>query len=125
MKESKTVAIFGAGAGGLVSAKLLLDDGFNVTLFERQRELGGIWSAESAYADLHSQQPGGTFEFSDLFDGAGKIYFIIVINSVFFKLKNMHLGNLFMIIYKNMLIYFILQNEFVFRLEFYQFLKMI
>jgi cation diffusion facilitator CzcD-associated flavoprotein CzcO len=88
MSKSKTVAIIGAGACGLVCAKVLLDDGFNVTLFERQRELGGIWSAESAYADLHSQQPGGTFEFSDLF-------------------KNILLGNMFMIIYKDMLTYFI------------------
>jgi cation diffusion facilitator CzcD-associated flavoprotein CzcO len=73
MTKSKTVAIIGAGACGLVCAKILLDDGFNVTLFERQRELGGIWSAELAYADLHSQQPGGTFEFSDLFCGEGKV----------------------------------------------------
>jgi cation diffusion facilitator CzcD-associated flavoprotein CzcO len=72
MMKSKTVAIIGAGACGLVCAKVLLDDGFNVTLFERQRELGGVWSAELAYADLHSQQPGGTLEFSDLYSGEGK-----------------------------------------------------
>jgi len=49
-----------------------LDDGFDVTLFDRQRELGGLWTAETAHADLHTQQPGGTIEFSDLFDGEGK-----------------------------------------------------
>ena len=76
MKESKTVAIIGAGACGLVCAKVLLDDGFDVTLFDKQREVGGIWSAESAYVDLHSQQPGGTFEFSDLYDGTGKVNII-------------------------------------------------
>ncbi|CAF1506849.1 unnamed protein product [Rotaria magnacalcarata] len=69
MSSSKTVAIIGAGACGLVCAKVLLDDGFDVTLFERNEELGGIWSSKVAYADLHSQQPGGTFEFSDLYDG--------------------------------------------------------
>jgi cation diffusion facilitator CzcD-associated flavoprotein CzcO len=72
MRKSKTVGIIGAGCGGLVCAKVLLDDGFDVTLFERQRELGGVWTKEFAYADLHSQQPGGTFEFSDLFSGEGK-----------------------------------------------------
>ncbi len=72
MTKLKTVAIIGAGPSGLITAKVLLDDGFDVILFERQRELGGVWSAETAYADLHSQQPGGTFEFSDLYDGAGK-----------------------------------------------------
>lgn len=71
MSKSKTVAIIGAGACGLVCAKVLLGDGFNVTIFEQQQELGGIWSAEFAYADLHSQQPGGTLEFSDLYDGKG------------------------------------------------------
>ncbi|CAF5136305.1 unnamed protein product, partial [Rotaria magnacalcarata] len=35
MSSSKTVAIIGAGACGLVCAKVLLDDGFDVTLFER------------------------------------------------------------------------------------------
>ncbi|CAF1049961.1 unnamed protein product [Rotaria sp. Silwood1] len=69
MLKSKTVAIIGAGACGLVCAKVLLDDGFNVILFEQQEELGGVWSSKIAYANLHSQQPGGTMEFSDLFDG--------------------------------------------------------
>jgi cation diffusion facilitator CzcD-associated flavoprotein CzcO len=73
MVKSKTVAVIGAGSSGLVTAKVLLDDGFNVTLFERHRELDGIWSAESAYVDLHRQQLGRTFEFSDLIDGKGKI----------------------------------------------------
>jgi cation diffusion facilitator CzcD-associated flavoprotein CzcO len=74
MEKLKTVAIVGAGPSGLVSAKVLLDDGFDVTLFDRQRELGGIWCAETAYVDLHTQQPGGTYEFSDLVHGEGKNY---------------------------------------------------
>ena len=72
MKNLSTVAIIGAGACGLVCAKVLLDDGFDVTIFERGKELGGIWSSQCAYADLHSQQPGGTMEFSDLYSGIGK-----------------------------------------------------
>jgi cation diffusion facilitator CzcD-associated flavoprotein CzcO len=70
--QQKSVAIIGAGASGLVAAKVLLDDGFNVTVFDRQRELGGVWCAEFAYADLRTQQPAGTMEFSDLFDGEGR-----------------------------------------------------
>ena len=92
MNKTKSVAIVGAGASGLVCAKVLLDDGFDVTLFDKQRELGGIWCEESAYADLHSQQPGGTFEFSDLLDGEGKVchfYFIIctVINFTYVNFR--------------------------------------
>jgi dimethylaniline monooxygenase (N-oxide forming) len=76
MTITKSVGIVGAGASGLVCAKVLLDDGFDVTLFDRQRELGGIWCAEFAYADLHTQQPGGTIEFSDLLDGEGKMSYV-------------------------------------------------
>jgi cation diffusion facilitator CzcD-associated flavoprotein CzcO len=72
MSKPKSVAIVGAGPSGLVCAKVLLDDGFVVILFDRQQELGGLWTAETAYADLHTQQPGGTIEFSNLFDGEGK-----------------------------------------------------
>ncbi len=76
MSKPKSVAIVGARPSGWVHAKVLSDDGFDVTLFDRQRELGGIWCAESAYADIHTQQPAGTYEFSDLFDEEGKIYHI-------------------------------------------------
>jgi dimethylaniline monooxygenase (N-oxide forming) len=85
MSKTKSVAIVGAGACGLVCAKVLLDDGFDVTLFERHQELGGIWCAESAYTNLHAQQPGGTMEFSDLFDGEGKLCHIYSHNNVMIK----------------------------------------
>ncbi|CAF1034064.1 unnamed protein product [Rotaria sordida] len=67
--ESKSVAIIGAGSSGLVAANVLLKDGFNVTIFERGRHIGGVWCEDIAYVNLHSQQFGGTMEFSDLFDG--------------------------------------------------------
>ena len=70
MKQS--IAIIGAGASGLVAGKVFLDDGFDVTLFERDRELGGTWSESMIYLDLHTQQPGGTMAFSDLPDDTGK-----------------------------------------------------
>jgi cation diffusion facilitator CzcD-associated flavoprotein CzcO len=76
MSKQKSVAIVGAGPSGLVCAKVLLDDNFDVTLFDRQRELGGTWCAETAYVGLHTQQPGGTYEFSDLVHGEGKSYHI-------------------------------------------------
>ncbi|CAF1387546.1 unnamed protein product, partial [Didymodactylos carnosus] len=64
-----SVVIIGAGAAGLVAAKVLLDDNFIVTLFDRQNDIGGIWSKQYAYYDLHDQSSGGTLEFSDLHDG--------------------------------------------------------
>lgn len=68
----RTVAIVGAGAAGLVAAKTLLVDGFDVVLFEKNASLGGIWSPDGSYYNLHTQQPGGTMEYSDLYDGKGK-----------------------------------------------------
>ena len=59
----KTVAIEGAGLSGLIAAKVLLVDGFDVTVFDKNATLGGIWSFEGSYYDLHTQQPGGTMEF--------------------------------------------------------------
>lgn len=73
MKQS--IAIIGAGASGLVAGKVFLADGFDVTLFERDRELGGTWTEAMIYLDLHTQQPGGTMAFSDLPDDTGKTTF--------------------------------------------------
>ena len=33
----------GAGASGLVCTKSLLDEGFEVTVFEQEPHLGGLW----------------------------------------------------------------------------------
>ncbi len=71
LKHMQTVAIVGAGPAGLVAAKVLLVDGFDVTIFDQRTTLGGIWSFEGSYYELHTQQPGGTIEFSDLYDGEG------------------------------------------------------
>lgn len=39
---AKTVAIIGAGASGLAAAKVLLEDGFDVTVFDRQKKVDGV-----------------------------------------------------------------------------------
>ncbi len=49
------VAIIGADASGLVAAKVLMKDSFDVTIFEREKHLGGIWSPDQGYVDLQSQ----------------------------------------------------------------------
>jgi len=38
------IAVIGAGAAGLVSAKCLRDEGLEPIVFERTRELGGLWN---------------------------------------------------------------------------------
>ena len=71
MQRPRTLAVIGAGAAGLIAAKVLVEDGFDVTVFEREFDVGGIWSGKMAYLDLHNQQPGDTMEFSDLYGGTG------------------------------------------------------
>ena len=74
MMNTKTVAIIGAGVSGLAAGKVLLEDGFDVTIFDRQNTLGGIWSPDWAYTNLHTQTIAGLMELSNLPDTEGKFY---------------------------------------------------
>ncbi|KAI0377321.1 putative dimethylaniline monooxygenase [Hypomontagnella monticulosa] len=47
MKAQLTVAVIGAGSSGLSMLKTLREDGFQVTLYERRGQVGGLW----AYSD--------------------------------------------------------------------------
>ncbi|OBT79023.1 hypothetical protein VF21_02488 [Pseudogymnoascus sp. 05NY08] len=40
----KSVCIIGSGPGGLVAAKTFLQSGFNVTVYEKDDKVGGIWA---------------------------------------------------------------------------------
>jgi cation diffusion facilitator CzcD-associated flavoprotein CzcO len=70
--RKRSVGVIGAGPSGLVSGKVLLKDGFDVTIFDKHKELGGIWCKDGAYADLHTQQVKGFMEYSDFPDSEGK-----------------------------------------------------
>ncbi len=59
------VCVIGAGVAGLVSAKVLMNDGFNVTVFEKDSTVGGVWSPSRAYAGLRTNNPRETYAFSD------------------------------------------------------------
>ena len=45
----RRVGIIGAGLSGLVTAKTLLEEGFEVTLFETEDEVGGVWARARRY----------------------------------------------------------------------------
>lgn len=72
MRGNKRVAIVGAGASGLCSAKYLLESGFDVTVFEIGTQIGGMWcyrndsGRSSAYRTLHINTSRGVTRFSDL-----------------------------------------------------------
>jgi dimethylaniline monooxygenase (N-oxide forming) len=61
----KTVCIIGGGVAGLVSAKVLKNDGFDVTVFEKESTIGGVWAKSRAYPGLRSNNPREAYAFSD------------------------------------------------------------
>ncbi|BAY28609.1 dimethylaniline monooxygenase [Nostoc carneum NIES-2107] len=64
MKATK-ICVIGAGVSGLVSAKTFLEEGYEVTLFEKRQGLGGVWEKSRAYPGLAIQNPRDTYAFSD------------------------------------------------------------
>lgn len=59
VSTSKRIAVIGAGAAGIVTAKTLLHAGFDVTVLEAGSQLGGMWNYDNdngmsvAYRNLH------------------------------------------------------------------------
>jgi Flavin-binding monooxygenase-like len=72
LRGASRVAVIGAGASGLCSAKYLLHAGFDVTVFEIGSQIGGMWcfnndsGRSSAYRTLHINTSRGVTRFSDL-----------------------------------------------------------
>lgn len=61
----KKVCVIGAGVSGLVAAKTFLEDGFEVTVFEKQAGLGGVWEQSRTYPGVTTQSSRHTYCFSD------------------------------------------------------------
>ncbi|MFE2961172.1 flavin-containing monooxygenase [Nocardia tengchongensis] len=59
------IAIVGAGVAGLCSAKLLREFGYDVTVFDRTPDVGGVWSRTRQYPGVTTQNNKGTYAFSD------------------------------------------------------------
>ncbi|MEO0970742.1 MAG: NAD(P)/FAD-dependent oxidoreductase [Cyanobacteria bacterium J06639_18] len=63
--EIKRVCIIGAGISGLVAAKTFIEDGYQVTVFEKQSNIGGVWERSRTYPELTTHNPGNTYCFTD------------------------------------------------------------
>ena len=59
------IAIVGAGAAGLCTAKVLQQAGHEVTVFDRTPDVGGVWSRTRRYPGVQTQSPRDTYAFSD------------------------------------------------------------
>lgn len=63
----KTVCVIGSGAAGLITAHVLLRDGFtNVDVISRDSSAGGIWAAERVFPGMTINNVHGEFRFSQL-----------------------------------------------------------
>ena len=63
--QQKTIGIIGAGVSGLVTAKTMREHGFEVVLFEKEAELGGVWTSTRRYPNVTTQNTRDTYTFSD------------------------------------------------------------
>ncbi len=59
------VAIVGAGFAGLSTATVLKACGHTVTIFEKEHDVGGVWSASRRYPGLTTQNVRSTYALSD------------------------------------------------------------
>lgn len=61
--DNRKIAIIGAGVAGLSTARQLIGEGFDCTLFERNAVLGGVWS--DGYLNFGAQVQRELYEFPD------------------------------------------------------------
>jgi dimethylaniline monooxygenase (N-oxide forming) len=61
----RRIGIIGGGISGLVTAKTFLGEGWSVTLFEQEDEVGGVWARSRRYPGMATQNPRDTYAFSD------------------------------------------------------------
>ncbi|MVU76302.1 NAD(P)-binding protein [Nocardia sp. ET3-3] len=77
----KRVGIIGAGIAGLVTAKVMRDDGFDVVVFDKEDAAGGVWIEARTYPGLRTNNSRDTYaysehpypESSDVFPTAGQV----------------------------------------------------
>lgn len=65
MANNQTIGIIGAGVSGLVAAKTCIEYGFTVKVFEKDSELGGVWSTSRRYPGIQTQNTKDTYCFTD------------------------------------------------------------
>jgi cation diffusion facilitator CzcD-associated flavoprotein CzcO len=64
-RDGGRVCVVGAGIAGLVTAKVLHADGFDVAVFETGPTLGGVWAPSRTYPGLRANNSRDSYAFSD------------------------------------------------------------
>lgn len=60
-----TVCVIGAGISGLAAAKVFLEAGYHITIFEKHKGIGGVWEKSRTYPGLTTQSPRDTYALPD------------------------------------------------------------
>ena len=75
---TRSVAVIGAGPGGLAAARWLSSQGFEPTIFEQARSLGGQWTGLSdlsgVWPAMHTNTSRVMTAFSDLEHETDRVY---------------------------------------------------
>ncbi|MBN7797385.1 flavin-containing monooxygenase [Parahaliea mediterranea] len=61
----RKIGIVGAGFGGLSAARVFKSLNYDVTVFDKEAEVGGVWTASRRYPGLTTQNPRSTYALSD------------------------------------------------------------
>lgn len=61
----KKIAIIGAGWLGIGSLRMLKDKGYDIDVYEKNDDVGGVWHPNNCYADLKIHQPATSIEYFD------------------------------------------------------------
>ena len=64
--SSKKIAIIGAGWLGIGCLRILKDQGYDIDIYEKNDDIGGVWHPSNNYADLKIHQPASAVEYFDL-----------------------------------------------------------
>jgi hypothetical protein len=59
------IAIIGAGVAGLATAKVLIQAGHDVRVFDKSPDVGGVWSRTRRYPGVTTQSPKAQYSLSD------------------------------------------------------------
>jgi len=59
------IAIIGAGVAGLATAKVLIEAGHDVVVYDKTPDVGGVWSRTRRYPGLTTQSPKAQYSLSD------------------------------------------------------------
>jgi dimethylaniline monooxygenase (N-oxide forming) len=62
---TSSICIVGAGFAGLTSARVFRAMGHNVVLYEKESDVGGVWSSSRRYPGLTTQNPKRTYELAE------------------------------------------------------------